>query len=309
MSGRVERNESVVPFSMYASYSKDKKAINADIKIESEKIFPLISKFLLVEKTLFLKVHLRQKENLGKKILRISIYNENLGQFIYVNNGESEAIELSLGFSSNNSTKLSFTADRKNGANLYSGVWNFKINSQSLANRFPILSIINGVLDGAGDITFDTLGEKINIYGDGNFSVSSIFFPKEGVVRGQVMGHSKLINKNWGIENFGILLQNDKDEQIEVKINSPFSDFKKIEELNLLFNSFNIGRLDKHFSEGSRLSGSFEGDFIKNVLTLSSKNLSLKTKGKTQDGIKATFETPIVSIFNKDKIPSVKNTS
>ena len=78
-----------------------------------------------------------------------------------------------------------------------------------MANRFPILSIINGVLDGAGDITFDTLGEKINIYGDGNFSVSSIFFPKEGVVRGQVMGHSKLINKNWGIENFGILLQND----------------------------------------------------------------------------------------------------
>lgn len=301
MSGRVERNESVVPFSMYASYSKDKKAINADIRIELEKIFPLINKFLLVEKTLFLKVHLRQKENLGKRILRISIYNENLGQFIYVNNGESEAIELSLGFSSNNSTKLSFTADRKNGANLYSGVWNFKINSQSLANRFPILSIINGVLDGAGDITFDTLGEKINIYGDGNFSVSSIFFPKEGVVRGQVMGHSKLINKNWGIENFGILLQNDKDEQIEVKINSPFSDFKKIEELNLLFNSFNIGRLDKHFPEGSRLSGSFEGDFIKNVLTLSSKNLSLKTKDKTQDGIKATFETPIVSIFNKDK--------
>ena len=301
MSGRVETNESVVPFSMYASHSKHEKAINADIKIGLEKIFPSISKFFLIKKTLSLKVHLRQKENLGKRILRISIYNENLGQFIYVNNGESEAIELSLGFSSNNSTKLSFTADRKIGANLYSGVWNIKINSQSLANRFPILSFINGALDGAGDITFDTLGEKINIYGDGNFSVSSIFFPKEGVVRGQVTGHSKLINKNWGIEDFRILLENDMDEQIEANINSPFSDFKKIEELNLSFNSFNIGRLDNHFPEGSRLSGSFEGDFIKNILTLSSKNLRLKTKGKTQDGIKATFETPIASTFIKDK--------
>jgi hypothetical protein len=300
ISGSYEKSEISIPFSIFASHSKWKNEIKAAIEIRLDEFFPLITNFLPVEKTLFLKLYVQREENFGNPVLQISIRNELLGEISYINDGESESIQLSPGSNKKTATKMWLTADRLIGENQFSGDWNATTSSQSWVRQFPILSLVNGSFESSGGIEFDTYEEKVVIRADGNFSVSSFFFPKEGLVRGQIKGQSEFSNKNWVMEDFRLLIENKLGEQVEAKVMSPFSDFKKIENLILSFNSFNIGRLKEHFSAGSRMTGVFEGDLIEDILNLSSENISLETKEKTQEEINLNLKIPLFSKFKKD---------
>jgi hypothetical protein len=299
ISGSYEKSDFLIPFSIIASHSKREKKIKGAIEIRLDEFFPLITKLFPVEKTLFLKFHIQRDWHLAKPILQISIRNDLLGEFRYINDGGSETIKLSPGSNEKAAKRIWLTVDRLIGENQFSGNWNATMSSESLVRQFPILTLFNGSLEGSGEIEFDTFEEKLGIRSDGNFSVSSLFFPQEGTVRGQIMGHFAFVNKIWVIEDFRLLIENNLDEQMEVEINSPFSDFNRIKNLILSFTSFNIGRLKEHFPVGSTLTGSFVGDLNEDVLNLSSKNIRLETKEKTQEEINLTLEIPLFSKFNK----------
>ncbi|MGY8714314.1 MAG: hypothetical protein ACKVJ1_10540, partial [Verrucomicrobiia bacterium] len=80
--------------------------------------------FLPVEKTLFLKLYVQREENFGNPVLQISIRNELLGEISYINDGESESIQLSPGSNKKTATKMWLTADRLIGEKQFSGDWN-----------------------------------------------------------------------------------------------------------------------------------------------------------------------------------------
>ena len=76
-----------------------------------------------------------------------------------------------------NRSKKSFRSNRD---------WNGTISSTDLVRYLPILSLVDAKIKGGGQISFDSVSRLFDLEIIAGFSVSSIFFPKEGLVKGDI---------------------------------------------------------------------------------------------------------------------------
>lgn len=295
ISGSLEWAELTVPFSLFARYLIGEKEVNGAIEIRLEESFHPIIQFFPQEKTLFLKFELKSDSKSGNEVFRASIVNENLGELKYARHGSFESIGFKLNSKSANGAQLNFSVNRKDESEHFTGDWNGTLFSQNLIGQFPVLSLIKGELESSGEISFDSSVEEMEISGDANFSASSLFFPKEGIINGQIKGSSQLKDKNWLFENFKILMKNQNNEKLEAQWSSPFSNPGKIEQILFQLNALEISRLEKLFPKDTKLSGNLTGQVGNDSFTLSADHLLLQHSGEDLEPIKATFNIPIIS--------------
>ena len=306
ISGRIEKNKFFLPFSLFASYSKPDHLVKAAIELRFDELFPLINQFFPIDKSLLLHIEVQRKEVLGNQVLRISIRNEKLGMLSYLHDGKSELVQLYLGGNQLEMARFELTAQRGVEDNQFTGDWNTTILSRDLIKQFPILSLVDGIVESSGRIKFDTLGNDVELEGEGNFSVSSFFLPQEGTVSGQINGRIRVIDEKWTVENFRIWIENKKGERIEAETNLPFTDLREIKNVNLLFRSLDVGRLKQHFTDGTLLSGNFLSEVNEGLLSLRSSNLQIKNKDEIQKDFNVTVEIPLFAELNKTKDVSFK---
>lgn len=306
ISGRIEKNKFSVPFSLFASYSKPDRLIKAAIELRFDDLFPTIKQFIPIDKSVLLHIEIQREEALGAQILRISIRNKKFGMLSYLHDSKSELIQLYLGGNQLEMARFELNAQRGVEDNLFTGDWNTTILSRNLIKQFPILSLVDGIVESSGRIKFDTQGNNVELEGEGNFSVSSFFLPQEGTVSGQIISRVRVADDQWGVENFRIQIENKKGERIEAETNLPFTDLREIKNVNLLFHSLDVGRLKQHFTDGTLLSGNFLSEVNEGILSLKSSNLQIKNNDKIQKDFNVTAKIPLFSDLNQTEDLSFK---
>ena len=306
VSGRVEKNKFSLPFSLFASYSKPDHLIKAAIELRFDELFPTIKQFFPIDKSLLLHIEVQREDALGSQMLRISIRNKKLGMLSYLHDGKSELIQLYLGGNQLEMARFELHAQRGVEDNRFTGDWNTTILSRNLIKQFPILSLVNGILESSGRIKFDPQGNNVELEGEGNFSVSSFFLPQEGTVSGQIISRVRVADDKWGVENFRIQIENQKGERIEAETNLPFTDLREIKNINLLFHSLDVGRLKQHFTAGTLLSGTFLSEVSKGILSLTSSNSQIKNNDKIAKDFNVTVKIPLFSELNQTEDLSFK---
>lgn len=306
ISGRIEKNKFALPFSLFASYSKADRLVKAAIELRFDELFPLINQFFPIDKSLLLHIEVQREEVRGSQVLRISIRNEKLGTLSYLHDGKFELIQLYLGGNQIEMPLFELSATRGVKDNQFTGDWNTTFLSRHLIKQFPLLSLVDGIVESSGRIKFDTRGNDVELEGEGNFSVSSFFLPQEGTVSGQINGRVQVLDDKWGVENFRIWIENKKGERIEAETNLPFSDLREIKNVNLLFRSLDVSRLKQHFTDGMLLSGNFLSEVKEGILSLTSSNLQIKNDDKIQKDFNVTVKIPLFAELNQTEDISFK---
>lgn len=306
ISGRIEKNKFSLPFSLFASYSKPERLVKAAIELRFDELFPLINPFFPINKSLLLHIELQREEVRGSQVLRISIRNKKLGMLSYLHDGKSELIQLYLGGNQIEMPLFELSATRGVEDNQFTGDWNTTFLSRHLIKQFPLLSLVDGIVESSGRIKFDTRGNDVELEGEGNFSVSSFFLPQEGSVSGQINGRVRVLDDKWGVESFRIWIENKKGERIDAETNLPFTDLREIKNVNLLFRSLDVGRLKPHFTDGTLLSGNFLSEVNEGILFLTSSNLQIKNDDKIQKDFNATVKIPLFAELNQTEEISFK---
>jgi hypothetical protein len=233
-----------------------------------------------------------------------------------VNDGELESMKLITKSKNKNIPLGQIQMGRKRGEREFKGDWNGTISSTDLVRYLPTLSLVDAKIKGGGQISFDSVSRLFDLEIIAEFSVSSIFFPKEGLVKGNVQSRIEFIDQNWRIKELNMHIENDDGEKIEVHIDEPIDRSKKLGELNFSLVDFELGRFNQHFSKEAKINGNFKTIITPSFILLDSDNafyndslieqkhisisikLPLNLSSNKEAGIKFDFKVlPVVEIF------------
>lgn len=293
VNGNFEMGTLTVPFSFFGTQPKSKKEIKSAIEFRMDKGSPLLGGFASSDSPLFLKAFVNKEVEEGREILRVSVLAEDFFKFDFVNDGESESMKLITESNRKDVPLGRIQMDRKRGHGKFTGDWNGTISSSDLVRYFPTLSLLNAKIKGGGKISFDSIRKQLDLELLAGFTVSSIFFPKEGIVKGDIYSRIEFIDKKTRIEELNIHFDNKDGEQVVVHIDEPIDSSKNMIEFNLAFTDFKLGRFDQHFSTDAKLNGIFKTRITPDFILLDSNNSSFKEKLVEQQNISMALKLPL----------------
>ena len=284
ITGEIFRKGTSVPFSFIATKTNHVNELKAALEINLPKAFPFIEQVFPSTKPLLIKALIKKDITLNKDRLTFSLLFVDYGKLLLQSNGYGDFIEFVLPRKQGSLSDFKLSASRKHGQNKFSGDWNGTLASKDLIKRFPILSLLNAEIIGEGRIAFDENGNEFVMSGQSGFSGSSTFFPKEGILNGNIGWQATLFEDNLIFKDLKFKVQNSYGESFEVKIDSPFSGLKNLEKFHLIVQDFNLGRFKKHFPKEVRLSGRILGALKDSKLRLSGEQLTLnKNQSQPKD--------------------------
>lgn len=275
ITGEFLSKDTLVPFSFIASRTRHTNELKAALGINLSQVFPFLEQVIPSTEPLLIKAFVTKDISLSKDRLTVSLLFVDYGELVIQSNGESDIIEFVSPKKEDGLSKLKLSVSRKHQENKFSGDWNGTLTSKDLVKRFPILSFIDGQIMGEGSISFDVNGNQFVTTGMTSFSGSSIFFPKEGILNGNIEWQAKFFENNWIFEDFKFVIQNSYGERLEWKIDSPLSGVKNLDKFHFIVQDLNLGRLKKHFNKDTKLSGKILGTLKDGKLELSGEQLTL----------------------------------
>jgi hypothetical protein len=316
VNGNFEMGSLSIPFSFFGSQPKSKNEIKSAIEFRMDEGSPLLAGITSISSPLFLKAFINKDLKEGRETLTVSVLANDLFKFEFVNDGELESMKLITKSKNKNIPLGQIQMGRKRGEREFKGDWNGTISSTDLVRYLPTLSLVDAKIKGGGQISFDSVSRLFDLEIIAEFSVSSIFFPKEGLVKGNVQSRIEFIDQNWRIKELNMHIENDDGEKIEVHIDEPIDRSKKLGELNFSLVDFELGRFNQHFSKEAKINGNFKTIITPSFILLDSDNafyndslieqkhisisikLPLNLSSNKEAGIKFDFKVlPVVEIF------------
>ena len=101
------------------------------------------------------------------------------------------------------------------------------MNSKDFIKIAPLISLINGNIQGNGKIEFDSQLKKVDLIGGVDFQASSPFFPEEGPLRGRLDFHTSVMGSSWENKQLSFLFENNRGEKLEISSTQSFSNLDK----------------------------------------------------------------------------------
>lgn len=316
VNGNFEMGSLSIPFSFFGSQPKSKNEIKSAIEFRMDEGSPLLAGITSISSPLFLKAFINKDLKEGRETLTVSVLANDLFKFEFVNDGELESMKLITKSKNKNIPLGQIQMGRKRGEREFKGDWNGTISSTDLVRYLPTLSLVDAKIKGGGQISFDSVSRLFDLEIIAEFSVSSIFFPKEGLVKGNVQSRIEFIDQNWRIKELNMHIENDDGEKIEVHIDEPIDRSKKLGEFNFSLVDFELGRFNQHFSKEAKINGNFKTIITPSFILLDSDNafyndslieqkhisisikLPLNLSSNKEAGIKFDFKVlPVVEIF------------
>jgi hypothetical protein len=293
VSGKFEMGVKAIPFSFFGSQTKSKSEIKTAIEFRWDDSLSFLGGGTLGNSPLSLKAFISKKFKDNRKILKISVLADQFFRLEFTNDGELESILFNTDSSKQNVSSARILVHRKRSEPKFHGDWNGTILSADLAKYLPVISLVNTEINGGGEISFDVQGKEIDIDVIAGIKASSIFFPREGILSGDVRSRIKLREKNWSTEGFDILIKNKKGERIELQQDQSTGNSEKSLNFNLILTDFELGRFGQHFSTDASINGIFSTRILNNTLLLDSDDLNFSDQKIEQKNISMSLEIPL----------------
>ena len=300
VNGNFEMGSLSIPFSFFGSQPKSKNEIKSAIEFRMDEGSPLLAGITSISSPLFLKAFINKDLKEGRETLTFSVLANDLFKFEFVNDGELESMKLITKSKNKNIPLGQIQMGRKRGEREFKGDWNGTISSTDLVRYLPTLSLVDAKIKGGGQISFDSVSRLFDLEIIAEFSVSSIFFPKEGLVKGNVQSRIEFIDQNWRIEELNMHIENDDGEKIEVHIDEPIDRSKKLGEFNFSLVDFELGRFNQHFSKEAKINGNFKTIITPSFILLDSDNAFYNDSLIEQKNISISIKLPLNLSSNKE---------
>jgi hypothetical protein len=300
VNGNFEMGSLSIPFSFFGSQPKSKNEIKSAIEFRMDEGSPLLAGITSISSPLFLKAFINKDLKEGRETLTVSVLANDLFKFEFVNDGELESMKLITKSKNKNIPLGQIQMGRKRGEREFKGDWNGTISSTDLVRYLPTLSLVDAKIKGGGQISFDSVSRLFDLEIIAEFSVSSIFFPKEGLVKGNVQSRIEFIDQNWRIEELNMHIENDDGEKIEVHIDEPIDRSKKLGEFNFSLVDFELGRFNQHFSKEAKINGNFKTIITPSFILLDSDNAFYNDSLIEQKNISISIKLPLNLSSNKE---------
>ena len=293
VNGNFEMGSLAIPFSFFGSQPKSKNEIKSAIEFRMDERSPLLGGITSIGSPLFLKAFINKDLKEGREILTVSVLANDLFKFEFVNDGELESMKLVTESKSKNIPLGQIQMERKRGERQFKGDWNGTISSTDLVRYLPTLSLVDAKIKGGGQISFDSVSRLFDLEIIAGFSVSSIFFPKEGLVKGDVQSRVAFIDQKWRIVELNMHIENEDGEKIKVHLDEPIDWSKKLVEFNFSLVDFELGRFNQHFSKEAKINGNFKTIITPNFILLGSDNSFYNDSQIEQKNISMSFKLPL----------------
>ena len=300
VNGNFEMGSLSIPFSFFGSQPKSKNEIKSAIEFRMDEGSPLLAGITSISSPLFLKAFINKDLKEGRETLTVSVLANDLFKFEFVNDGELESMKLITKSKNKNIPLGQIQMGRKRGERQFKGDWNGTISSTDLVRYLPTLSLVDAKIKGGGQISFDSVSRLFDLEIIAEFSVSSIFFPKEGLVKGNVQSRIEFIDQNWRIKELNMHIENDDGEKIEVHIDEPIDSSKKLGEFNFSLVDFELGRFNQHFSKEAKINGNFKTIITPSFILLDSDNAFYNDSLIEQKNISISIKLPLNLSSNKE---------
>ena len=301
MSGRIGHGNSRVPFSLFAFKDKNDQIIKSAIEIRLNEILGDNWGLVSSKKNFLLKVDFQRKTVKQKNVLTVLVKEGSRFDLNFTTNGREESIGLLIDSDNHGNSKLSVSAFRTSLENNFSGEWRLGMNSKDFIEIAPLISLINGNIQGNGKVEFDSQLKKVDLIGGVDFQVSSPFFPEEGPLSGRLDFHTSVMGSSWENKELSFLFENNRGEKLEISSTQSFSNLDNIQGILIHLSNFKTGRFKNHFEKGSLLSGRFIGAINDEILSLSGEDLTIKKNDGSEHTMNLSFELPLFTKMQKKK--------
>ncbi len=295
LSGEIDFGDFSTPISLFAEFVQKGQSVKSAIEVRLNNEFSVINNLLPAKESILLKVYIKRQKISGNQNVSILISDDQFFNLALTSDGISQKVTLDLSFESDLTSFLEISASRPLGQANFNGDWNASLSSQSFAHKVPIFALLNASAEANGSILFNSSFNNIELNGDLNGELSSFLLPQEGKINGKMNFASSFNQNTWRVDKANLSLENEKEEGVICKIDD-FEIFPlKVGSFRLDFESFNLGRLSRHFTDSSQLSGGINGIIEKGNLQLSSNHLIFTNQNVTQKGIEFDISVPIFS--------------
>ncbi|MBT3667269.1 MAG: hypothetical protein HN548_07295 [Opitutae bacterium] len=301
VNGKLEVGGVSIPFSFFGSQIKSTSEIKSAIEFRLDESPSFLRSFSLGNSPVLIKAFISKEIKDKRQVLKVSALADHFFRLDLTNDGELESIMFIIESSKQNASSGRIVVNRKRGDAKFYGDWNGTILSADLVKYVPILSLVNAGINGGGTISFDAQGKEMDLDVIAGISASSIFFPKEGTLKGDIRSRIQLMDKKWTTEEFSILIKNEKGEKIELLQDELFENSEKSSKFNLVLTDFELGRFGQHFSKDAIINGIFSTGMNEDSLQLDSNDLHFSDSEVEQQNISMSLTIPLKMKSEKGK--------